>query len=345
MLKVALCSYGMSSKVFHAPLISAEPGLKLHSILQRSEATALADYSQAKIVKTFEQLIADQDVDLVVVNTPNEFHYPMAKAALEAGKHLVVEKPFTLSLAEGEELIQLAQRQQKVLAVFQNKRLESDFLDAQKIIASGQLGRIVEVEWHYDRYRHNITHKAWKEDPRPGAGTWFDLGIHMLDSMLCLFGRPQGVYADMRSLRRAQGATDYFNVCFHYPDMRVILRSSTYVSEKGATVAIHGDRGSFLKFGQDVQESQLMQGILPGMAGWATPGADNIAVVALQTEQGLVRASHNGSAGRYEDFYRNIVQAIEGEAELQFHPARSLLGVELLLAAEQSARELRYIPL
>ncbi len=344
MLKVALCSYGMSSKVFHAPLISAAPGLRLYSILQRGEATALADYPQVKIHKSFADLIADSEVDLVVVNTPNEFHYPMAKAALEAGKHLVVEKPFTLSLAEGEALIQLAQRQQKILAVFQNKRLESDFLDAQKIIESGQLGRIVEVEWHYDRFRHNITHKLWKEDPKPGAGTWWDLGIHMLDSMLCLFGRPQGVYADMRSLRRTQGSADYFNVCFHYADMRVLLRSSTYVSEKGANVSIHGDQGSFLKFGQDVQERQLMQGILPGMAGWAEPGEDNVAIVALQTERGVTRETQTGSCGCYQHFYRNLVQAIAGEAQLQFTPELPLLGVELLLAAEQSAREKRYIP-
>ena len=343
MINVALCSYGMSSKVFHGPLISAERGLHLHSILQRSEPTAQADYPQASIVKTFDEIIANPDIHLVVVNTPNEFHYPMAKAALLAGKHVVVEKPFTLSIAEGEELIALAQQQGRVLAVFQNKRLESDHLDAQQIIQSGQLGRIVEVEWHYDRYRHIVTHKKWKEDNLPGSGTWFDLGIHMVDSILCLFGKPQAVYADMRSLRRAQGSTDYFNVNFHYADMRVLLRSSTYVSEKGATVAIHGDQGSFLKFGQDVQEAQLMQGVLPGMPGWAQPGADNYAVIARQTDAGLERQVTPGSKGCYENFYRNIVQAIENRAALQFHPQQSLLGVELLLAAEASAREQRLV--
>lgn len=220
MLNVALCSYGMSGKVFHAPLITAEPGLKLHTILQRSEPTALADYPQVGIVKTFEDILANPDIHLVVVNTPNELHYPMTKAALQVGKHVVVEKPFTLNIDEGNELIALAKSQQKILSVFQNKRLESDHLDAQKIIESGALGRIVEVEWHYDRYRTNVTHKKWKEDNLPGSGTWFDLGIHMVDSMLCLFGKPNAVYADMRSLRRAEGSTDYFNVCFHYEDMR-----------------------------------------------------------------------------------------------------------------------------
>jgi predicted dehydrogenase len=338
MLNVALCSYGMSGKVFHAPLITAEPGLKLHTILQRSEPTALIDYPQVSIVKTFEDILTNPEIHLVVVNTPNELHYPMTKAALQAGKHVVVEKPFTLDVDQGHELIALAKSQQKILSVFQNKRLESDHLDAQKIIESGALGRLVEVEWHYDRYRTNVTHKKWKEDNLPGSGTWFDLGIHMVDSMLCLFGKPEAVYADMRSLRRAEGSTDYFNVNFHYGDMRVILRSNTYVSEKGATVAIHGDKGSFLKFGQDVQEAQMIRGLIPGAVGWAQPEADNYAV--LHTHNGeAIRTIIPGQRGCYEHFYKNIANAIAGNSSLAFLPQQSLLGVELLLAGEKSAQQ------
>lgn len=339
MLNVALCSYGMSGKVFHAPLITAEPGLKLHTILQRSEPTALADYPQVTIVKTFEDILANPEIHLVIVNTPNELHYPMTKAALQAGKHVVVEKPFTLNIDEGNELIALASSQQKILSVFQNKRLESDHLDAQKIIESGALGRIVEVEWHYDRYRTNVTHKKWKEDNLPGAGTWFDLGIHMVDSMLCLFGKPNAVNADMRSLRRAEGSTDYFNVCFHYNDLRVILRSSTYVSEKGATVSIHGDKGSFLKFGQDVQEAQMVRGLIPGMAGWAQPGEDNYCVLHTHNNGEATRTIISGQRGCYESYYKNIVKVIAGNAPLAFLPQQSLLGIELLLAAEKSAKQ------
>jgi predicted dehydrogenase len=339
MFNVALCSYGMSGKVFHAPLITAEPGLKLHTILQRSEPTALVDYPQVAIVKTFEDILANPDIHLVVVNTPNELHYPMTKAALQAGKHVVVEKPFTLNIDEGNELIALANSQQKILSVFQNKRLESDHLDAQKVIESDALGRIVEVEWHYDRYRTNVTHKKWKEDNLPGSGTWFDLGIHMVDSMLCLFGKPNAVYADMRSLRRAEGSTDYFNVCFHYDDLRVILRSSTYVSEKGATVTIHGDKGSFLKFGQDVQEAQMIRGLIPGMTGWAQPGEDNYGVLHVHNNGEATRTIIPGQRGYYEYYYKNIVDAITGSAPLAFLPHQSLLGVELLLAAEQSAKQ------
>lgn len=345
MLNVALCSYGMSGKVFHAPLISAEPGLSLHTIMQRGEPTARADYPLVNIVRHFEEILVNPEIDIVVVNTPNAFHYPMAEAALLAGKHVIVEKPFTLSLEEGRALIALAQRQQRVLSVFQNKRLESDHLDVKNMIASGSLGRLVEVEWHYDRYRAHVTHKAWKEDQQPGAGTWFDLGIHMIDSMLCLFGRPKGVFADMRSLRRPEGSTDYFTSLFYYDDLRVLLRSSTYVSEKGATVSLHGDKGTFLKFGQDVQEAQLMGGILPGMRDWAKPDEDNYGILHTHDHALSSRTLIPGQAGCYEQYYRNIVGAILGREALAFLPEQSLMGVELLLAGEESARSQRVIPL
>lgn len=344
MLNIALCSYGMSGKVFHAPLISAEPQLKLHSILQRSGDSALADYPQAKLVKTFDELLADPELDIIVINTPNEHHYGMTKAALLAGKHVAVEKPFTLSLAEGEELIQLAQQQQKIIAVFHNKRLETDHLTVAKILRDGALGRVVEIEWHYDRYRHMVTHKAWKENDLPGAGTWWDLGVHMLDSMLTLLGRPTAVNADMRSLRRAEGSTDYFNVCFHYPDMRVLLRSSTYVSEKGATVSLHGDKGSFLKFGQDVQEQQLMGGLKPGDSQWANHGNDNYGILHTQAETGSQRQQLASERGCYEAFYRNIADAINGHEALRFGAQQALLAVEMLLAADESNRLQKTIP-
>lgn len=337
-LAIALCSYGMSGKVFHAPLISAEPQLHLHTVLQRSSDSALNDYPDVHIAKTFEEILANPAIDIVVVNTPNEYHYPMTKAALLAGKHVVTEKPFTLSLAEGKELIELAQAQQKILAVFHNKRLETDHLSVQKILADGAVGRVVEIEWHYDRYRNSITHKLWKEDKLPGSGTWWDLGVHMLDSMLTLLGRPQAVNADMRSLRRAEGSTDYFNVCFHYPDMRVLLRSSTFVSEKGATVSVHGDRGSFLKFGQDVQEQQLMNGLQPYQANWANHGLDNHGILHTQSDGGSTRTKIESERGCYEQFYRNIADAINGKDILRFPAQQALLAVEMLLAAEESHR-------
>lgn len=345
MLNVAICSYGMSGKVFHAPLISAESQLNLHTILQRSDNSALVDYPNVCIAKSFEELIQNPEIDLIVVNTPNEFHYSMTKAALLAGKHVVTEKPFILDLNQGQELISLAQQQQKILSVFHNKRLETDHLTVQKILDQSQLGRVIEIEWHYDRYRTNITHKAWKENNLPGAGTWFDLGIHMVDSMLCLLGRPQAVNADMRSLRRADGATDYFNVCFHYTDMRVLLRSNTFVSEKGATVSIHGDMGSFLKLGQDVQEQQLMKGVKPYEKNWAEHDADNYGILHSHISGTSNREKISSERGCYEIFYRNIADAILGKEELKFKPQEALLAVEMILVAEESNKLKKTIPL
>lgn len=340
MLAVGLCAYGMSGKVFHAPLITAEPGMRLAAVVERSGNQAKQDYPHITHYTAFEELLADPTIDVIVVNTPNAHHYGMARAALEAGKHVVVEKPFTLSLEEGDALIRLAREKNRVLSVFHNKRLESDHLMVQQVVASGELGRIVEVEWHYDRFRREITHKAWKENPQPGAGTWFDLGIHMVDSMLCLFGKPNAVYADMRSLRREGGATDYFTTTFYYEDMRVLLRSNTFVSEKGATVTVHGDDGSFLKFGQDVQEAQMAKGMNPAMEGWVNTSGDNIGVIHTQSAG---RRIVDGPCGCYEQYYRNIVDAITHKALLQFLPEQSLLGVKLLLAAEKSAHEQRLI--
>lgn len=338
MLNVALCSYGMSGKVFHAPLISAEPQLHLHSVLQRSNDSARNDYAHINIVKTFDNIINNPEIDIVVVNTPNEFHYSMTKAALLAGKHVITEKPFVLNLQQGEELIALAQQQQKILSVFHNKRLESDYLSLKKILEGGALGRIIEIEWHYDRYRTNITHKAWKEDNLPGAGTWFDLGIHMVDSMLTLLGKPTAVNADMRSLRRAEGSTDYFNVCFHYNDMRVLLRSNTFVSEKGATLSVHGDLGSFLKFGQDIQEQQLVNGLTPNHPHWSMHNIDNHGVLTTQHLGTSKREHIESERGCYERYYRNIANTILGNSTLDVKPEQALLAVEMVLAAEQSHR-------
>lgn len=343
MINTAICSYGLSGKVFHAPLLTSHPDFHLHTVMQRSNTDAKSDYPEVQIVTDYEQILKNKDIDLVVVNTPNELHFSMAKAALEAGKHVVVEKPFTVNLAEGTALLGLAESEKKVLGVFQNKRLECDFLDAQSVLQSNVLGRVVEVEWHYDRFRAHVTHKRWKEDQRRGSGTWFDLGIHMVDAMLCLFGMPNSVTADMRSLRREEGATDYFNVRCDYDDHRVILRSNTFVSEKGPTVTIHGDRGSFLKFGQDVQESQLAKGIRPGHEQWGVQSEDNFYVLHKQTTEQSVRETHASHNGRYEDFYSNIADAIQSNAPLKFDATQPLKGVQVLLAAQQSAKQKRTI--
>jgi scyllo-inositol 2-dehydrogenase (NADP+) len=342
-IEVGLCSFGMSGEIFHAPLISSEPALSLKSILQRESDSASRHYPCAKIVRRFEDLLTDSTIDLIVVNTPNGLHFPMARDALLAGKHVVVEKPFTVTVSDGIELIDLANRQQRHLAVFHNKRLESDHLSLKQVLSEGLLGRLLEVEWHYDRFRSHVTHKRWKEDDVPGAGTWYDLGVHMVDSMLQLMGRPNSVTADFRILRSDAGAPDYFNVRFDYTDHRVILRSSTFVREPGPIVVAHGTLGSFVKRGGDPQEGQLKAGLRPGNKGWGID--DSPALLHIERGGEVIRKEVQAPNGCYESFYRNIAAAIRGKTPLQFLPTEALLAVEMLEAAQESHRKQRTINL
>lgn len=336
MIGTALCAYGLSGRVFHAPLILVEPALSLHAILRRSGADG-TEPAGARVVTDFQAILDDPAVELVVVNTPNALHFPMAQAALAAGKHVVLEKPMTVTLEEGRQLMAQAQAVGRLLAVFHNKRLDAEYLTLGRHLAAGDLGRLVEVEWHYDRYRAHVTHKAWKEDEQPGAGTWFDLGVHLVDGMLRQFGRPLSVAAEMRSLRRAEGATDYFDVRFRYADHRVILRSSTYVREPGPVLVAHGDKGSLVIPKGDIQEAQMAAGVKPGDAGWAvvtTPAW-------LHTERAgaVVREEVALEAGRYQDFYRNVADALAGRAPLAFGPGPAFEALALVHRAIEAARQ------
>ncbi|TWB15348.1 putative dehydrogenase [Nitrospirillum amazonense] len=336
MIGTALCAYGLSGRVFHAPLILAEPALSLQAILRRSGADGTEPVG-ARVVADFQAILDDPAVELVVVNTPNALHFPMAQAALAAGKHVVLEKPMTITLEEGRHLMAQARAAGRLLAVFHNKRLDAEYLTLGRHLARGDLGRLVEVEWHYDRYRAHVTHKAWKEDEQPGAGTWFDLGVHLVDGMLRQFGRPLSVAAEMRSLRRAEGATDYFDVRFRYADHRVILRSSTYVREPGPVLVAHGDKGSLVIPKGDVQEAQMAAGVKPGDAGWAVVATPAL----LHTERAgaVVREEVALEAGRYQDFYRNVADALAGQAPLAFGPGPAFEALALVHRAIEAARQ------
>lgn len=322
MINIALCAWGMSGREFHGPLIAAEPRLRLTTLLRRSGPDG-SEPAGVRCVANFQAILDDPDIELVVVNTPNEFHFTMASAALAAGKHVVVEKPVTVTLNEARTLTSEAHQADRLLAVFHNRRLDADFLTLARHLNSGDLGDLVEVEWHYDRYRAHITHKHWKEDDLPGAGTWFDLGIHLVDGMINLFGQPLSVTADMDSLRRPNGATDFFDVRFRYPDHRVLLRSSTFVREPGPVMIAHGKLGSL---------------IIPAanaVAGGDTPSA------LLHTERGgkVVRELVPLEPARHHDFYSNVVEAIAGQQPLAFGPEGACAALALVHRAIEAAQQ------
>ncbi|HZF97474.1 MAG TPA: oxidoreductase, partial [Pseudoxanthomonas sp.] len=245
-LKVALVGFGFAGAVFHAPFIASTPGLALHTVVSGNAGKVHAAYPQARVVADAEAAFADPAIDLVVAAAPNAVHAALACAALAAGKHVVVDKPFALNLAQATALVEQAARARRLVSVFQNRRWDSDFLTLRALIGAGRLGDIAEFHSHFDRYRPQVADR-WREHDLPGSGLWFDLGPHLLDQALRLFGPPQAVLADLARQREGAKADDYFHVLLRYPRLRVHLHAGSLVPGSGLRFAVHGTRASFFK--------------------------------------------------------------------------------------------------
>jgi scyllo-inositol 2-dehydrogenase (NADP+) len=331
-----LASYGMSGKVFHAPLLSVNPGFEIISILERTRNLSRERHPEAKIVRNYTEILKDESIELVVVNTPDQFHYGMAREAIEAGKHVILEKPFVLDSREGEELITIAAEKKRLLSVFQNRRWDGDFLTIREILDKGLLGRLVEYEAHFDRYRNFIQQHTWKEDLASGTGTLYNLGSHLIDQALVLFGKPEHVNADIRIQRTGGKIDDAFTLWLGYPDVKVTLKASYLVREPGPRYLLHGTEGSFLKHGIDPQEEALKKGDLPGGPGWGTePEAE---WGRLNTEIGPYNGPYETLPGNYTAYYENVHQALTGKAGLAVTAAQANLVVKVIEAAFESHR-------
>ncbi|MBA7513148.1 scyllo-inositol 2-dehydrogenase (NADP(+)) IolW [subsurface metagenome] len=331
---VGLASFGMSGQVFHAPLLYVNPGFEIISILERTRDLSRSRYPDAKIVRDFSDLLRDDRIELVVVNTPDRFHYEMAKEALEAGKHVVLEKPIVQDSKKGDELIALADGKNLLLSVFQNRRWDGDFLTIRKILDKGMLGRLVEYEAHFDRYRNFIQENTWKEDPGSGTGTLFNLGSHLIDQALVLFGKPEYVNADIRIQRTGGRVDDAFTLWLGYPDVKVTLKASYLVREPGPRYLIHGTEGSFLKHGIDPQEEALKQGALPGGPGWGMEPETEWGV--LNTEIGAFHGPYETLPGNYGAYYENIYQVLTGKGKPAVTSRQANLVIQVIEAAVES---------
>jgi len=252
-LKVALIGYGFGGRVFHADPIARTDGLTLAAIVSSRREEIAKAHPGVAVVATPEEVFADPSIDLIAISTPNTAHYPLAAAALAAGKHVVVDKPFTVTGAEARDLKRLAQAAGRQLTVFHNFRYYSDFLTLKQLIADGTLGQIVYFESHFDRFSPQVP-DAWREKPGPGAGTWWDLGPHLIDQALQLFGRPKAIFADIGVQRSSDGAPDYFHALLRYDSLRVVLTSCLLTPEQEIRFVIHGSKASFLKKGIDTRE-------------------------------------------------------------------------------------------
>jgi len=324
-LDVGLVGFGFAGKVFHAPVIRAVPGLRLAAIVQRSGGS--------EFVHSVAELLT-RPVDLVVIATPNASHYPIAKQCLLAGRHVVVDKPFATTVVEAEELVHLAAEQHRVLSVYHNRRYVGDFVTLRQLLSEGVLGRVVQFEAHFDRFRPERKPSAWREQPLPGSGLWFDLGPHLLDQALVLFGIPQAIAADLRSEREGAVVDDAFDVTLHYPQMRAVLRASMLAASPGPAFTVHGTCGSFIKYGFDPQEEALKAGRAPDEANWDADPPEMYG--RLTTPEGTRTIPTVPSS--FTHYYESVRDAILGTAPLAVTPEQALnvmRGLELAVAANQ----------
>ncbi|PTX20171.1 putative dehydrogenase [Pontibacter mucosus] len=346
-INVGLLGFGMAGRTFHAPFISNVPGLHLKKIkVNREESIALARtrFPEAQIVPSEEDIFSDASIDLVVIATANPTHYPLAKAALQAGKHVLVDKPFTITSAEAEELIALAQEKQKVLTVYQNRRWDSDFKTVQKVVQARLLGRLVEYEAHFDRYRNELKPNSWKEEPLPGAGILYDLGAHLIDQALYLFGEPLEVFADVQVQREHSQVPDYFEVVLFYEGMKAILKAGMLVREQGPHFILHGTEGSFIKYGMDVQEENLKASRFPAdTPNWGVE-PEHLWGTLNTTVQGMhYKGKLTSEPGDYTGLYHNVYKAILGQEELVVKPDQARNTIRIIELAMQSSSEKRRV--
>ncbi|MBK6389272.1 MAG: Gfo/Idh/MocA family oxidoreductase [Saprospiraceae bacterium] len=344
-INTALCSYGMSGTVFHAPFISIHPGFNFYGVWERSKNLAQEKYPAVKVFRTYEEMLMDPAVELVVVNTPSYTHYDYAKQALVAGKNVIVEKPFTATVEQARELVSIAKENGLKLSVFQNRRWDSDFLTVKSVLDSGVLGDILEAEFHYDRYNLVLSPKAHKETPGPAVGGLYDLGPHLIDQALVLFGMPERVFADIMMTRPGSKVDDYFEILLYYPQMRVRLKSGYQFREPIPSFALHGSNGSFLKSRADVQETRLQAGVSPTADDWG---------VEPVSQQGLLHATIDGTVfrgmiptlpGNYLNYYDGVYKAFRLGDALPVSGVDGLNVITIIASSQKSNAEKRVVDL
>lgn len=345
LINTALCSYGMSGHVFHAPFIATNPKFKLYGVFERTKNQAQERYANIKTFRSLESMLADDNIELIIVNTPNVTHYDFTKKAINAGKHVIVEKPFTATVAQAEEIIQMAKEKNVIISVYQNRRYDSDFKTVQKVLNDGLLGAIVEAEIHYDRFEPILSYKIHKETPTAGVGSIYDLGSHLIDQALILFGMPNAVFADLDSFRPNSQVGDYFNLKLFYSSHRVILKSSYYVREALPGNIFHGTKGSFIKTKADVQEKELQSGKLPSSTDWGTESDLDKGLLHTEIDGKIIKEYIPTLNGNYMEFYDGIYDALRNNKQVPVSAEEGMNVIKIIEAALKSNQERKIINL
>lgn len=335
-IQTALCSFGMSGWVFHAPFIQHNPGFNLYGVVERTKNLAVEKFPAIKTFRSLEAMLADDQIELVIVNTPNLTHYEFAKMALLAGKHVVVEKPFTPTVEQGEELIAIAKDKNVQLSVYHNRRFDSDFRTVKSIVREGLLGEMIDASIHYDRFVPELSYKVHKETPAKGVGCLYDLGSHLIDQALQLFGMPDAVFADSMINRPGSSVDDYFDIKMFYPTHRVTIKSSYFVREPLPGFVLHGRKGSFLKHRADVQEAALQAGKSVDTENWGIEPDEKQGFLHTESDDGIIKSSIPTLVGNYGDFYAGIYEAIRNGAPLPVTAEEGLHVIKVIEAALES---------
>jgi len=336
-IKVALVGYGFAGRIIHAPLIRAIEGLELTTVVSSRADDVHADLPDVTVVSDLAAALADPDIGLVVIATPNTLHAEQAHAALDAGKHVVIDKPFATTLVEAEGIAEHVRRTDLTVCVFQNRRWDAHILTAKALLDSGRFGTVSDAILRYDRLRGTVPGR-WHDLDIPGSGVWFNLGSHLVDQAIHLFGRPLTISAEFATQRPGAVNDDYFNVVLGYDRLRVMLHACMISPAPGPVIEIQGSQGAFVKYGQDTQEEMLKAHRTPGDEGW---GVDPVpgTFTAADGDNTLPPQSVICGPGHYRGFYEGMAAAIRGKAPPPVALEDSLLAMRLLDLATQSARE------
>jgi scyllo-inositol 2-dehydrogenase (NADP+) len=342
-IRVGVIGFGLAGRIFHTAVVAATPGLELAAIVQRKGDEAGKTYPGVKIVRSIEEMLADATIKLVAVATPSYSHFEIAEQCLRAGRSVVIDKPFTLTSDEAQQLIELAREKKLLVTAYQNRRWDGDFVTVKEVLASGELGRIVSYESHFDRYRAEPRRDVWRESGGPGGGTLFDLGPHLIDQATTLFGDPESVFADVRVDRDGGATDDAFDVLLKFPaGVTVLLRSTLTAYKQGPRFVVHGTRGSFVKWGLDPQEDQLKAGMKFGDPGFGEdPESLWGELYAVDKPPQRIKTA----AGDYRGLYANVRDALLGVAELEVKPEqawRTTRLIELSRKASGEGRRMQY---
>ena len=336
-INVGIIGFGLSGRYFFSPYIETYEGFHLNAIVTSQSDLVTNEYPNAKVYSTVKLMLNDTDIDLIIVASPNYTHFEYTKMALEAGKHVIVEKPFTVTTTQASKLIAQAKQKNLVLAPFQNRRWDGDFLTVKKIIDSGDLGEIVEFESHFDRYRPLYDRVQWKNELREGNGVLYDLGPHLIDQALALFGKPHSLFADIKTHRIHGEVDDYFDIHLYYGKMKAILKAGVMVREQGPRFVVHGHKGSFVKYGLDPQENNLRNGMLPQNPEIGEDTVENYGLIHAEIHNNIRRERVVTTPGNYMCYFENVYNAINDNEPLQIDAHNALNLIDIIEKAYTSS--------